>query len=214
MNYNQFKKAVGDKPLIYTRDLTLGKQDKQAIRNQLTRWQAKGLVIKLRRGVFILNPTDQKILPSLTYIAGQLYGPSYISLEYALSYYDFIPEGVPVLTSVTTRKTFQIDNELGRFVYQHIKKDAFRGFKMIKDERKLNFFMAEPEKAVVDFCYLNLDRFPKDYQEVFIESYRFQNLELLKIKKLISYAKIYNSRKLLKVVKALSEIVSQERGKQ
>ena len=214
MNYNQFKKAVQDKPLIYTRDLALGGKSKQVVRNQLTRWQANGLVIKLRRGVFILNPNDRKILPSRTYLANQFYGPSYVSLEYALNYYSFIPEAVTDLTSVTTRKTLRIENKLGTFTYQHLKKNVFAGFKMIKDDVKLTFFMAEPEKAVVDFCYLNLNRFRKDYQSVFIESYRFQNLETLKIKKLKNFAKIYNSRKLLQVIEALSKIINKERGEQ
>ena len=198
-------------PLISSRDLTRHEPNKQVIRNQLKRWRVKKLLIKLKRGVFILNTNDRKFTPSRGYIANQLYSPSYISLEYALNYYGLIPERVSDVTSITTKKTKCFRNEIGNFIYQHIKPGCFRGFKTLKDEAGLLFFIAEPEKALIDLCYLNLRKFQKDYKAVFEEFYRLQNFEGLNIKKIMNLAKLFNNDKLMRVSRALCDFVKKER---
>lgn len=80
MNYLQFKNIVRHLPLIANRDLMMFKRNRQALRNQFLRWQNKGLIIKLKRGLYILNVNDRKVNPSKGFIANQLYSPSYISL--------------------------------------------------------------------------------------------------------------------------------------
>lgn len=213
MNYAEFKNRVQPWPIIFSRDIMLGRKDKQAIRNQLERWSSKKLLIKLRRGVFILNENDRKINASRAYIANQLYSPSYVSLEYALNYYDLIPERVSDLTGITTKKTMRFMNQAGTFIYQHIKPGAFRGFKMLKDEAGLLFLMAEPEKALVDFFYLNLGRIRREDEKVFEESYRLQNLEILRTKKLMEFALLFDSRKLMDVAQNLCKLIKREGGK-
>jgi predicted transcriptional regulator of viral defense system len=214
MNYHDFKNKVQNWPLIYSRDLMLPEADKQVIRNQLERWQAKKLLIKLKKGIFLLNPNDRKITPSRMFIANQLYFPSYVSLEYALGFYGLIPERVSNVTSVTTKKTQRLKNELGEFVYQHIKPEALRGFRAQKDESGLNFFIAEPEKAIVDFCYLNLKNFTADFEGVFEENYRFQNLETLDIRKLTGFARLFNSGKLVCVISSFCGFVKKEKKRE
>src|SRR5579863_4722297 len=65
---------------------------------QLTK---EGLLQRLKKGVYILK-TDS---PSDKEIANALYKPSYISFDYALSYYSIIPEMVYEITSATTKPT-------------------------------------------------------------------------------------------------------------
>jgi len=207
MSYNEFKNRVQERPLIFSRDLMLLQSNKQIIRNQLARWQNKKLLVKLKRGVFLLNPNDRKINPSRTYISNQLYSPSYVSLEYALNYYGLIPERVSDLTGITTKKTLRLKNEVGTFIYQHIKPRAFRGFKALKDEAGLIFFIAEPEKAVVDFFYLNLERFREDDEKVFEQSYRFQNVEMLKSTKVMKFAELFDNGKLLRISQSFCKFI-------
>lgn len=212
MDYNEFKNNVQKLPIIFSHDvIMLNKQNKQAVRNQLNRWHTKGLLIKLRKGIFLLNSTDRKINPSRAYIANQLYTPSYASLEYALNYYGLIPEAVNDLTGITTKKTMRIDNELGTFFYQHVKPETFRGFKVLNDEAGLAFFIAEPEKAVVDFCYLNMDKFKEPYGKVFEEAYRLQNIEILNPKKLMKFAKLFKNNKLLDMSKVLCGLINESK---
>jgi len=142
----EFKNSSQNLPIILSKDLPGLKCEGQTMLNQLYRWQKKRLIIQLKRGVYLLNENDRKIKPSRIFIASQLYSPSYISMEYALSFYGLIPERVADITSITTKKTTKFKNELGNFVYQHIKPETFRGFKSVKDESGYTFFIAEKEK--------------------------------------------------------------------
>jgi hypothetical protein len=200
MNYFEFKKKVENFPVIHSSQLILLEKNAQVLRNQLTRWEKKGLIIMLRKGIYVLNESDRKIEPSRIFLANQLYPPSYVSTEYALGYYDLIPERVADVTSLSPRKTYKIKNQFGEFIYQHTNTKAFRGYALMKDENEYNVMIASAEKAVVDFIYLNLPRFKKDDLEVFEESYRFQNLEKLKNNKLKEYAFYFNNKKLMNIL--------------
>lgn len=205
MVYQEFKNQVQDRPLINSRDILWQNEEKQATLNQLNRWQKRKLLVPLKRGVYLLNPTDRKIQPSHEFLANQLYGPSYVSLEYALNYYDLIPEAVYTMTSVTTKKTARFQNGEGLFIYRHIRPQAFRGFRAVKDMAGLNFFIAEPEKAIVDFLYLNLEKFAPHDKEIFDLSYRFQNLEELSEKRMLELAKLFSVSKLVRITHLFCE---------
>lgn len=210
MNYLEFKKQLQDLPVIQSRDLVRFQNDAQAFRNQLNRWEKRGLIIKLKRGFYLLNENDRKINPSRQFIANQLYSPSYVSLEYALSMYGLIPERVIDLTSVATKKTMRIKNKLGNFIYQHVKTSAFRGFRMEKDSVGQTYFIAVAEKAVVDFLYFNLYRIKVGATDVFSESFRFQNVDSLKQNKLVELAKLFSNRKLKRVVNDFCRFIKKE----
>jgi len=210
MNYREFKNKFQESPIIISRDVVRAEEDSQVVRNQLNRWQKKGLIIKLKRGVYLFNKNDRKIDPNLIFVANQLYAPSYVSLEFALNYYGLIPERVVDLTSISTKKTIHFENELGVFIYQHVQPSAFRGFKLSKDERGMPLLLAEPEKAVVDFLYLNLNKFKSDVEKQFKDSYRFQNSESLKQKRLIELAKYFENKKLMWLVESFSNFIMNE----
>jgi len=210
MHYTEFRKQFSHYPLILSQDMATLKEDRQVMRNQFNRWTAKGLLIKLKRGVYTLNDSDRRITPSRRFVANQLYSPSYVSMEDALNFYGLIPERVTDVTSVTTRKTLRIKNLLGNFTYQHIKPAVFRGFKAIKDETGGSFFIAEPEKAIIDFLYLNLYKFQQDFTGAVTESYRFQNLEGLRPKRIVEFAQLFNNLKLMRVAKSFCQKVKNE----
>ncbi|MBI5874108.1 MAG: hypothetical protein HZB36_08260 [Candidatus Omnitrophica bacterium] len=213
MDYNTFKKRFINFPVIQTRDiLALEKDSRQVLFNQLARWRKRGLIFKLKRGVYMLNENDRKINPEKPFIANQLYAPSYVSLEYALSFYELIPEAVADVTSVTTKKTASFENKFGKFIYQHIRPCAFRGFKAAKDASGGTCLLAVPEKAVVDFIYLNLHLFKPGDRDIFEQSYRFQNLEILKLKKIKEMACLFNNHKLIKVAATFCEFARTQRA--
>ncbi|MDP2646218.1 MAG: hypothetical protein Q8P24_14855, partial [Desulfobacterales bacterium] len=81
----------------------------------------------------------------------------YLSLESALARYGFIPEIVYAYTSVTARITRSFENAWGRFIYRHVKSDLFWGYVEMKTEHG-PYLLAEPEKALLDYFYLNLAR--------------------------------------------------------
>jgi hypothetical protein len=180
------------------------------LRNQLTKWQNRRLVIKLRKGLYVLGELDRKITPSRMFLANQLYQPSYVSNEYALGFYDIIPERVYDITSVSSKKTVTFENEFGRFVYQHLKKEGFKGYKMVVDENGFNCFIAEPEKALMDYCYLKLLLF-KTRPYIVFDSLRLQNLKFLKTRKIIAYAETFGSNALKDIAQSLISYIRKVR---
>lgn len=120
-----------------------------SIRFLLTRAHKRGDVAKLRRGLYALP--DQ--LPSELVIANALLRPSYVSLHYAMAYYNLIPEAVYQVTSATTRTTRRFEVGGREFTYHHLKPGTFSGYRpeRIRDQTVL---IAAPEKAFLDTLYL------------------------------------------------------------
>lgn len=210
MDFNKFKNKHKNMPLFMSKDAVKEGPDRQNMRNQLKRWQTRGLIVKLRRGVYILNKEERIVTPSISFVANQLYSPSYVSLEYALGLYGLIPERVYDVTSITTKKTASFTNELGTFVYRHLKPRAFRAFRIEKGSDGFDFLIAEPEKAIVDFIYFNLPVFKKDYKGTLNQSYRFQSIKDISGKRLTELARLFNNPKLERVIGAFVELIKEE----
>lgn len=122
-------------------------------RNNLTRWVKKGLLIRLRQGLYTF-PEYKADNDYLLYFANKIYSPSYISLHSALSFYGIIPEAVLQITSVTSLKTASFNNEIGVYIYKSVKNELIFGYnlKTFSGERVLK--IAKPEKAILDLLYL------------------------------------------------------------
>ena len=207
MKYKDFKNKIRSFPLFSSSQISSITDSEQVLRNQITQWRKQGLLLCVKRGLYVLNEADRNINPSRLFIANQLLSPSYISTEYALSFYGLIPEKVEDITSITTKKTTLFQNTFGTFRYQHINIPAFIGFREVKDEANFPFFIAEPEKAIVDFLYLHLSSFQRDDKNIFSLSYRFQNVSELNKKRLKDFARVFKNRKLLKVINLFCEFI-------
>jgi predicted transcriptional regulator of viral defense system len=122
-------------------------------RRRLNEWQDKGFIRKIIRGYYLFSdtPVDEKILFK---ISNQIYYPSYISLESALSYYNLIPETVYGITAISTRKTYQFKTYLGNFSFRSIAPKLFFGYDLIKN-KKYHTKIASIEKAILDYFYFN-----------------------------------------------------------
>lgn len=160
----------------------------------------KGLIKPVKQGVYLisgdvgLRPYSKEILANL------IYGPSYISLETALSFYGFIPERVTSTTSICLGRGKSFSTSVGEFKYHHIKDSLYPLGVALKEAAKGAYCQyATPEKALLDFLYLKetKDAFgnQKDYFKFIIDSYRF-DLKAIKIKtsskKLLSFAEQYS----------------------
>lgn len=212
MRFEGFRKKYKSWPVIPSSVVIREDQaEYQVTRNQLSRWAKKGMLISLRKGMYAFQPEEVTSAPAILYIANRLYEPSYISMEYALALYELIPEYVPVVTSVTTRKTMSFKNTFGHFSYQHVVPRAFRGFRQEKQEHDRQVFVAEPEKAVLDFLYLNMPKFREDFEGALIGSFRFQNLETLDLARIAELSECYESRNLSLMTNKLSDLIRKEK---
>jgi len=82
-------------------------------------------------------------------VANFLCQPSYVSFESALSYYGILSQFPHEITSASVKKTTSKSLEGKSFAYIHLQKPLFWGY-----ERKENFLIANPEKALLDQIYL------------------------------------------------------------
>ena len=108
-------------------------------------------LIPIKRGLYVLNPKRTGRPLSLPLIANTLNGPSYVTLDFALSYYGLIPEAVYEITSVTTGRAKTYDTPVGRFSYKHASLKSYPlGIASVANESGHFFLMATPEKALCD----------------------------------------------------------------
>jgi predicted transcriptional regulator of viral defense system len=114
-----------------------------------------GQIIRLRRGIYCLSKKYQRRGINLYALSQQLYGPSFISLESALSYHGWIPEGVFFTTCVCMKKSLSFTTPLGRFDYRHVPSTVFyEGVERIEEQGDA-YFMAGPWKALCDYVYIH-----------------------------------------------------------
>lgn len=163
-------------------------RSKVAVTFLVHRLKKQGYIESVKKGLYKLS--DEPV-PDL-YLANKLYEPSYISLEFALSYYHVIPETVYEITSVTPKVTRRFET-LGRiYSYRKIKKTAFTGY-TIEKQKGLGFQIADPEKAFVDANYFRmLDRSKP------ISRY---NKEKINPAKALRYALLIGNKKLIGIIK-------------
>lgn len=110
-----------------------------------------GDILRLKRGLYINSAKFREGDISLNLIANVLYGPSYVSLETALSEYGLIPERVFSTRSVTLKRSRSFENTTGRFEYFQSQSDYYSvGIKIKTLPGGGSFLMATPEKALCD----------------------------------------------------------------
>ncbi|MEJ2055107.1 MAG: hypothetical protein P8X42_14395 [Calditrichaceae bacterium] len=151
MKYLVLREALKSFTLFSIREIR--KVDKNFHRRRLNDWQDKGYIKKIIRGYYIFSDLELNE-NTLFEIANKILGPSYVSLEMALSYYRLIPESVHVVTSVASRKTYKYETPVGVFTFRKIKPALFFGYDL-NDYGDKYFKIAAIEKAILDYFYLN-----------------------------------------------------------
>lgn len=135
-------------PFDYTYLMNLLK-DYHAPRDKISRMIKKKEIIPVKKGLYVVSSEfgariDLKVLANL------IYGPSYISLEYALSYWGLIPERVEEITSMTNKRNKVFETPLGIFSYKYLENSKFSiGIERIS-EASGAFLIAGKEKALCD----------------------------------------------------------------
>ena len=117
---------------------------------KLSREVRDGRLFKIINGLYETNINTPGYL-----LAGSIYGPSYISFEYALSFYGLIPERVTIITSATfdKKKRKQYDTDFGTFTYRDVPLLVYPEEIILKEENNYSYQIATPEKALCDKLY-------------------------------------------------------------
>jgi hypothetical protein len=138
-------------------------------------------------------------------LAGIIYGPSAISLEYALSFHGLIPERVEIVTSICFKKDKTFKTPIGYFTYRYLSKMRY-AYGIEHHRTKLgNFLMASPEKALCDLALFQKLESEEDAIVYCLENLRIDPEKLLNLNvdKLKKIAQIYQKKSIQKLVDAI-----------
>lgn len=205
MQYNEFKQQLKDSTVFSLTDIR--KIEPKFYRRRLNEWQDKGYIKKLRRGYYMFADTALSE-ETLFLVANKLYAPSYVSFEMALSYYGLIPEGVYSITSASSKKTIKFKTPIGEFFYRSLKPQLLFGYSL-EALGKQAYKLAEMEKAVLDYLYLN----SKSTRKTDLQEWRFEGREFLAradLNKFYRYVKAYSSPSLEKRAKQFIDFIQQQ----
>jgi len=118
--------------------------------DKVSRLLRQGEIIRVKKGLYVFGDRLRKRMFSRELLANLIYGPSFVSLEWALSFHGLIPERVETITSVTTRRPKTFTTPVGIFKYRQSPINAFHlGIDRI-EEGDVAFLIASPERALAD----------------------------------------------------------------
>ena len=191
--------------MIYTfEDLKLKYSDFTDAKGKIRRETENGNLIKIRRGLY---ESDKAV--SGKYLAGSIFGPSYLSFDYALAEYSLIPEAVyNTYTSATFQKnkTKIYENQFGVFTYRDIPAKVYPLGIILHQDNNYAYQIATPEKALCDKLYslpqVNsiADLYELLFSDLRIDEQSFMNLDKRALQEL---AKLYRASNLNLLIKLI-----------
>jgi hypothetical protein len=176
-------------------------------RDFIARLVKRGDLIRLKNGFFVIAERIKKSPVPFAQIGNLLYGPSYLSFEWALSYYGMIPEGVYVITNASATKSKSFTTPLGTFDYQYLNHSRYAVGIDQKENPAGKFLIATPEKALADLVHLKSKKIEsvEDMLIDLVEGRRIyeDHLRNLNKKHLIEISEKYRSKSVSQLVAAL-----------
>ena len=145
-------------------------------RDRISGWLADGDLVRVRKGLYVAGDDYRRGPVVRELLANLIYGPSYVSLDYALSFHGLIPERVSDVTSVTTGKPRRFDTPFGIFTYRPLPPERYAHGMTLTGEGEARFLIATPEKALVDKVWC--DKRLKSPSAADFADYLFQDLRI------------------------------------
>jgi hypothetical protein len=184
--------------MIYSFDDLKTKYSNYAKIYDKIRYEVKaGRLISIARELYETDPTTDG-----QYLAGRIFGPSYLSFDYALYVYSLIPETVyKTYTSATfnKRRKKKYQNNFGLFTYRDVPAEVYPLAVLIHEENGYSYQIATPEKALCDKLYtLPPIKNLTELKELLFEDLRIDEGEFAKLNKevLEKIAPLYHSTNL------------------
>jgi len=113
--------------------------------------KSEGALASVKKGFYIAGPKTRSGRPENSLLANHLLGPSYVSMDTALSFYGMIPERVYTITSMTTKASRDFKTPIGLFIYVHLPLPYYAfGLNMVNLSNEQCAIIASPEKALCD----------------------------------------------------------------
>jgi len=183
--------------VLTTQDLKAHYRNFVDIKGKIAREVKNGKLFPLVKGLY---ETDPNVLG--VELAQFIYGPSYLSFDYALYYYGLIPEAVYNTFTCATynkkkKKTYK--NRFGTFIYRDVPKDVFSYGVIAYQKGSYSYHLATPEKALCDKLYIIKSvKNTKELNELLFEDLRIDEDKFNELKKddILKLAPLYHSKNL------------------
>jgi hypothetical protein len=173
----------------------------------------QGVLVLVKNGLYIPGPASLVRGPEPFLLANHIWGPSYVSLESAMSYWGMIPERVYEVSSVTTKLSKIYTTPVGRFSYTHLPLPYYAlGIQQTKLTDKQNVLLASPEKALCDKVVATsgiLLRSKKQVSDFLLEDLRIseERLKSLNVEKIKSWLPVAPKKSSLEMlINTISEL--------
>ena len=193
VNWYEFDRKMKDKRLLLFSAMDIRRLfgvSKVAATFLLHRYSKRGFIVRVKRGFYVFPDA----LPPELFIANKMVRPSYVSLDFALSYHRVIPETVYEIASITTKSTRRFETLGKNYSYRSVKKRVFTGY-MTEKQKGFSFQIADPEKAFVDANYFRIiDK---------LEPISRFDKEKINFEKALHYAKLFHNTALIGIIKTL-----------
>lgn len=143
-------KKYEEEPITRQMILSLLKEYKRP-NDKISELVKSGMLTILKNGLYIPGSNSELLKPEPFLISNHLWGPSYVSLDAALSYWGLIPERVFETTAVTFKKSKTYNTKAGRFSYKAAPLPYYSfGITNQSLSEKQMVLIASPEKALCD----------------------------------------------------------------
>jgi predicted transcriptional regulator of viral defense system len=187
-------------------------------RSKITALLRNGVIVRVKKGLYVFGKEERRkpLCPEL--LANLVYGPSCVSLEYALAWHALIPERVETVTSVTCGRSKAFDTPVGRFVYRSVPMRVFPvGVDRVETGDRRAFLIATPEKALADVLVADRRgpiRSRREMAACLRESWRIEESRLKELSRglLDELAKCYRSRKVRLLASIVERLKREGRG--
>jgi len=208
MKWRDFLFEFAERPLFHSSLLEIFHDDRHHIQVQLSRWVDSGKISQIRREWYLIEkPYRLKDIP-LPVIANRVVHPSYLSLEWALQYYEMIPEYVPNPTSITTERGIQFASQNRLFIYHHVQPSFFTGYSQVESDGHL-ISIAFAEKALLDKIYLFIHG--NKFSSEWLKEMRLQNLDNFDLKRFEFFVQKTRKKALSKAVEMTVKYLREQR---
>ncbi len=119
-------------------------------RDKVTSLLRRGTIVRVKKGLYVFGEAYRRRPYSRELLANLIYGPSFVSLDYALAFHGLIPERVEAITSVTPKRGRDFDTPVGAFVYRQVPEAYFPLGMDRVEQGDVAFLIAVPERALAD----------------------------------------------------------------
>jgi len=206
MRYKSVLASFANQPLPHQL-LTSILRDYERPNDKIHLLTKEGVLQPVKKGLYVVGPalnTGRKPEPFL--LANHILGPSYVSVETALSYHGLIPERVHEIASMTTKAPRKFKTLQGSFPYYAF---GILSEKLANDQYAM---IASAEKALCDKVITTsglLFRSKKSAREFLLENMRIEEgmLKELNVREMLTW--ITGSQKeesVLMMINAISEL--------